>query len=72
METLTAITAWLGAHLGVVTTTMAVLWEIVGRLAPTEKRASIFSWVGKLLKGIGDICFVISDAIGKVIPDNRK
>lgn len=72
MELFAKITAFISSHTALTATIVTVLWEILGRLTPTEKRASLFSWAGKLLKLIGELSFTISDALGKVIPDNRK
>lgn len=72
MQFLDTVVAWITSHSGLTATIATILWEVLGRLAPTEKRASLFSWTGKFLHSLGQFCFVISDALGKVIPDNRK
>ncbi len=65
------ITTWMGEHNTTTILLGTVIYEIVGRLVPTEKRASIFSWTGKLLKGIGDVSFLISDILSKVVVDKK-
>ena len=64
------IMTWIVEHKEIATTVGATILEIILRLAPTEKRGSILSWTGKLLHGIGDAVFVLSDVISKVVPDN--
>lgn len=44
--------------------------DSVMRIWPSDKVRSIFSILGKILKGLGDIFFLISDALSKYVPDN--
>lgn len=46
--------------------------EFTLRKIPTEKRGSIFSWIGKALMILPKVSFFISDILGKVIEDKRK
>lgn len=46
--------------------------EVILRKVPTEKRGSLFSWLGKALMILPKISFVISDLLSKVIEDKRK
>lgn len=63
--------AWLTSHAAIIVTVGTAIYEIVGRIWPTAKRASIFSWIGKALVLIAKLSWALSDILSKIIPDNR-
>jgi len=46
--------------------------EFILRKIPTEKRGSLFSWIGKTLMILPKVSFFISDILSKVVEDKRK
>lgn len=72
MEIIETIIEWVTNHETVTVLIGTGIYEVVGRLIPTTKRASIFSWIGKSLLVIGKVSFFISDILGKIIVDKKK
>jgi len=46
--------------------------EIILRIWPSDRIRSIFSIVGKVLLGLGEIFFKISDSLSHYVPDNTS
>jgi len=52
MKVLIIILEWIKAHPEIVTTQLAVLWEIIFRVKPTEKDWSIINLIKRILDKI--------------------
>lgn len=71
MEFIEHAMTWMTEHTVLIVTIGGAIYEVVGRIWPTAKRASLFSWLGKLFVLIAKFSWVISDILSKILPDNR-
>ncbi len=72
MEIIESIIQWVTTHEAISILIGTSIYEVIGRLIPTTKRASIFSWLGKGLILVGKVSFFLSDILGKIIVDKKK
>lgn len=62
-------TQWITDHMGLASGIGYAIVELVGRLWPSNKIRSPLSYLGRMLKAVGNLVFAVSDLISKVIPD---
>ena len=65
------VTAWITAHTTWILAVGVPLIEILFRLWPSDRIRSLLSYSGRILKAIGQLCWVLSDLLSKIIPDRR-